>query len=85
MRLFEVNDYEDDLMKEKKRMKAMGIGAISGPSVYVKDYPRKMKHPESAIVYARNVVLLQLLYVIFTLSGRSLSWIVNIVGKLKDM
>jgi hypothetical protein len=29
--------------------------------------------------------LLQLLYLIFTLSGRSLSWIVNVVGKLKDM
>ena len=80
MRLFEVNDYEEDLGKEQKRMKAM-----RNRNPYVKDYPRKLKQPEQAIVYARNVVLLQLLYVIFTISGRSLSWIVNIIGKLKDM
>ena len=80
MRLFEVNDYEEDLSKEQKRMKAMRT-----VNPYVKDYIRKLKQPEQAIVYARNVVLLQLLYVIFTLSTRSLSWIVNIIGKLKDM
>ena len=80
MRLFEVNDYEEDLNKEQKRTKAM-----RNRNPYVKDYSRKLKQPEQAIVYARNVVLLQLLYVIFTLSGRSLSWIVNIIGKLRDM
>jgi hypothetical protein len=80
MRLFEVNDYEEDLSKESRRMKAM---MTKNP--YVKDYPRKLKQPEQAIIYSRNVVLLQLLYLIFTLSGRSLSWIVNVVGKLKDM
>ena len=38
MRLFEVNDYEEDLNKEQKRMKNM---RTTNP--YVKDYCRKLK------------------------------------------
>ncbi len=41
MRLFEVNDYEEDLNKEQKRMKAMRTR-----NPYVKDYIRKLKQPE---------------------------------------
>ena len=41
LRLYDINEFEDDLGKELKRMKS-----IRKKTPYVRDYPRKLKYPE---------------------------------------
>lgn len=41
LRLYDINEFEDDLVKELKRMKS-----IRKKTPYVRDYPRKLKYPE---------------------------------------
>lgn len=41
MRLFDVNEYEEDLSIELKRMKAHRL-----KTPYIRDYPKKVKYPE---------------------------------------
>jgi len=41
LRIYDVNEFEDDLGKELKRMKC-----IRKKTPYIRDYPRKLKYPE---------------------------------------
>lgn len=50
MRIFSFQDFENDLYLELKRMKA-----IRKKNPYIRYYPRKLKHPEQAIMYVRIV------------------------------
>lgn len=80
MNKFEVHEYEEDLDNELKRMTAMKT-----KNPYVKDWPRKLKQPEYAIVHARNVGNLQLLYLTGILGFKLVMWVLNIAGWLKEM
>jgi len=78
MRLFDVNEYEEDLCKELKRMKA-----LRKKTAYSRDYARKLKYPEQAIMYVRIVQLVQIFYLILMLSLRCFNYLMAFTVKLR--
>ena len=53
LRLFDVQEFEDDIFNEVKRMKNLRKKAP-----YTKDYMKKVKQPEQAIVYGKMLMYL---------------------------
>ena len=80
LRLYDINEFEDDLCKELKRMKA-----IRKKTPYIRDYPRKLKYPEQAIMYGRCVQLVQIFYLLAIIALRFLNLVIRMASWFHSM
>lgn len=80
LRLYDINEFEDDLCKELKRMKS-----IRKKTPYIRDYPRKLKYPEQAIMYGRCVQLVQIFYLLALIALRFLNLVIRMASWFNSM